>query len=163
MVNNVHVPTLFVLPSTPLPSSPLTPTPSIPIKLDVFLNKPNRQVQPQPTIIVPTKRPRGRPLGSKNKPKPIMDIFKLTILFVPASINIVDDIIDFSRKLDVSIVVHHASGTISKINILKLLSPSNCLSFQENLHMLSLSGFYTKNLSPSPLRTFIFPSSTFKS
>nr|KYP42074.1 hypothetical protein KK1_036522 [Cajanus cajan] len=79
-----------------------------------------------------------------------MEIFKPIFLIVPTGMDIVDAIIDFSHKRDVSIAVHHASGAISKVNILNSLSPSNYLSFQGNLHMFYLSGFYTKSLSPFP-------------
>nr|KYP44866.1 hypothetical protein KK1_033607 [Cajanus cajan] len=78
-----------------------------------------------------------------------MEIYKPIFLIVPTGMDIVDAI-NFSHKKDVSIMVHHASSVISKVNIFNSLSPSNCLSFQGNLHMFYLLGFYTKSLSPSP-------------
>ncbi|XP_020218351.1 AT-hook motif nuclear-localized protein 28 [Cajanus cajan] len=96
------------------------------------------------------KRPKGRPSGSKNKPKSAMDMFKPIILIISTGMNIIDAIIDFSHKKDVSIAVHHASGAISEVNIFNPLPPSNCWSFQGNLHMFYLSGFYTKSISPFP-------------
>ncbi|KAL2316878.1 hypothetical protein Fmac_030754 [Flemingia macrophylla] len=139
-------------PPPPSPPSPLSPpTLSIPSESDAFpMHEPNKQVvNPQPPMVAPAKRPRGRPLGSKNKPKPIADIYKPVVLLVPAGVDIVDAIIDFSNQRDVSMVVQHASGAISKFTLFNLLSPSNSLSFQGNFHMLSLSGFCTKSLSPS--------------
>ncbi|TKY57149.1 hypothetical protein E2542_SST21595 [Spatholobus suberectus] len=76
--------------------------------------------------------------------------------------DIVNAIItNFGRDRDVTILVHHASGTISEVDHYNLLSPSDDLSLRGNLHMLFLSGFYTNCLSPSPPKKSLIPSSPF--
>ncbi|TKY57143.1 AT-hook motif nuclear-localized protein 17 [Spatholobus suberectus] len=137
-------------PLLPRPSPPPPPPPSLP---------------PSPFLAVPfAKRPRGRPSGSKKKPEPTMefpvpstfisgergDFLKPIVLIVPAGMDIVNAIINFGRDRDVSISVHHASGTISEVKLSNPLSPSDDLSLRENLHMVSFSGFYTNSFSSSP-------------
>ncbi|TKY57145.1 AT-hook motif nuclear-localized protein 17 [Spatholobus suberectus] len=156
MANNGKSSQLLPPPSSPAltppppPSPPPSPTLSISAELDVLHHKPNEQMQPQPTMVALAKRPRGRPPGSKNNPKPALDFLKPIVLNIPVGIDIVDAIINFARKRDVDIVVHNASGPISKVTLSNLFNHSHDLFLQGNLHMLSLSGFYTKSLSPSP-------------
>ncbi|TKY57146.1 AT-hook motif nuclear-localized protein 17 [Spatholobus suberectus] len=168
MANNDTPSPLLLPPSSPPPTSPLLLLPSltlaIPTKLDVPPHEPNEQMQQQLAIVALIGRLRGRPPGSKNKPKlalkfPIPatfllqekeDFLKPIVLNIPTSIDLVDAIINFARNQDVSIVVHNASGPISEVILCNLFDHSRDMFLQGNLHMLSLSGFYTKGLSPSP-------------
>ncbi|RDX71361.1 AT-hook motif nuclear-localized protein 17, partial [Mucuna pruriens] len=124
-----------LLPLLPQPFPPILsplqpPILTIPSESDVPSEEQNRKMEPQHVVVALTKRPRGRgrPPGSKNKPKPIVefpnpspyilrerkDFLKPIILVIPAGMNIVNAIIDFGRDRDVSISVHHASGAISE-------------------------------------------------
>ncbi|KAK7385904.1 hypothetical protein VNO78_31855 [Psophocarpus tetragonolobus] len=125
------------------------------------------------------KRPRGRPAGSKNKnknkpkPKPearkelpssplflgegeVGEFLKPIVLVVPGGADIINAIVKLGCEREVSISVHHASGPISEVHLCNSLSPSGDLSFKGKLHMSSLSGFYTKCLSPYPPKNIPF-------
>lgn len=166
--NNKLSPLLVPSPTLQPPQSPpLSLTLAISNELDVPPHKPNEQVQSQPVFVSLNKKPKGRPLGSKNKPKPSMevpipatlflqekkDFLEPIFLIVPGGTNIINSIMKFTRDKNVSISVHHASGLISEVNLLNPVSPADDLTFRGNLQMTSLSGFYTNicqnNIRPS--------------
>nr|KYP73309.1 hypothetical protein KK1_005929 [Cajanus cajan] len=101
-------------------------------------------MQPQPA-----GKPRGRPPGSKNKPKPAMNRHQPMLLTVPAGMDIVNAIIDATHNQDVTVMVYHAMGSISEATICNPLDRSRDFFFQGNLFMRSFSGFYSKSFSPS--------------
>ncbi|TKY57147.1 AT-hook motif nuclear-localized protein 17 [Spatholobus suberectus] len=175
MANNGKPSPLLPSPSSPPSPLPLPPslTLAIPAQLDVPPHESKEQMQPQPAMVALARRPRGRPPSSTNKPKlalkfPIPatfllqekeDFLKPIVLNIPAGMDIINAIIDFACNRDVSIVVHNASGPISAVTLCNLFDHSHDLLLQGNFHMLSLLGFYTKSLSPSP--PFNVPYSSF--
>ncbi|KAL2316871.1 hypothetical protein Fmac_030747 [Flemingia macrophylla] len=126
----------------------LISTPSHDLKSNDPLRQSTKGLQPQSNVVVTSKRRKRGSVNSKTKSKSTMDFPKPIVFIVPACMNIVKAIIDYGCKKDCNILVHHAYGAISEVNILNPLSPSNNLSLHGNFQMLSLSGFYTK--SPSP-------------
>ncbi|TKY57148.1 AT-hook motif nuclear-localized protein 17 [Spatholobus suberectus] len=156
MVNNGKPSPLLLPPSSPplLPSPPLL-TLVMPAELDVPPYETNEQMQPQLVMVALVRRLRGRPPGLKNKPKPVLkflipttfrleekeDFLKPMVLNIPASMDVVDAIIDFACNRDVSIMVYNASGPISKVTLCNLFDHCHDMFLQGNLHMLSFSGF----------------------
>jgi len=70
------------------------------------------------------KKKIGRPVGSKNKPKPLLgidkanrNVVKPVFIEVPASYDVIKTIVQFARHHQVSIVVLNASATISNVTV----------------------------------------------
>uniref|UniRef100_A0A5B7B0K3 Putative DNA-binding protein ESCAROLA n=1 Tax=Davidia involucrata TaxID=16924 RepID=A0A5B7B0K3_DAVIN len=70
------------------------------------------------------RRPRGRPPGSKNKPKPPVFITRDTepsmspyVLELPGGVDVVDAISRFCRKRNMGICVLTASGTVANVTL----------------------------------------------
>lgn len=96
------------------------------------------------------KRPRGRPLGSKNKPKgnpfPPQATNKI-ILEVPNGINIIQRMEGFAQDNGVSLAILTASGSISKATLKPKGSELPLQEFSGELSLVSFSGVYVN--SPS--------------
>ncbi|GMH00245.1 hypothetical protein Nepgr_002084 [Nepenthes gracilis] len=94
------------------------------------------------------RRPRGRPPGSKNKPKPPViitrepePIMSPYILEVAGGLDIVESLTRFTRRRNVGICVLSASGTVANVT-LKQPSPTNLggtVTFHGRFDILSLS------------------------
>ncbi|XP_057418295.1 AT-hook motif nuclear-localized protein 28-like [Lotus japonicus] len=124
---------------------------------------PPSQPQPQPTNENPiileeenttplSKRPRGRPSGSKNKPKsPIIDDNLHTVVFqIPPGNDIIACLINFARCHQVNLTVLSASGIVSDIHVRHphvLYGPS--LIYRGLHSMISLNGTYMNFQFPS--------------
>ncbi|KAI4389820.1 hypothetical protein MLD38_002002 [Melastoma candidum] len=101
-----------------------------------------------------TRRPRGRPPGSKNKPKPPLVVtqdpdptslpMSPYVLEIPPRNDIVESISRFCRRNSLSLLLLSASGTISNFT-LRQHSPtpaSSTINFQGRFEMLSLSAAF---------------------
>ncbi|KAK4278871.1 hypothetical protein QN277_016652 [Acacia crassicarpa] len=103
------------------------------------------------------RKPKGRPPGSKNKPKPeIMDeqALKHAIIEIPAGCDVVEELIKFAEIHNVGLTVLSGSGSVTNVTLSHTLSnnaPS--LTLNGTFVMLSLSGTYvkTQNCSSSSL------------
>ncbi|XP_031284061.1 AT-hook motif nuclear-localized protein 16-like [Pistacia vera] len=100
------------------------------------------------------RKPRGRPPGSKNKPKPPIVItkdsdsaMKPVILEISAGADIIDHIINFARRNHAGISIMSASGSVSSVALRQPISHAPSLSLHGPFNLLSLSGSYLK--SPS--------------
>ncbi|KAF4382900.1 hypothetical protein F8388_017686 [Cannabis sativa] len=105
-----------------------------------------------------SKKPRGRPPGSKNKPKaPIVVTkdsdfaMKPVVLEIKAGCDVVDTIVQFARKRRMGITVLSGSGSISSVTLRHSLSHSPAVfSLQGPFSLLSLSGTFLSTFS-SPM------------
>ncbi|KAF5183009.1 At-hook motif nuclear-localized protein [Thalictrum thalictroides] len=106
-----------------------------------------------------SRRPRGRPPGSKNKPKPPIIITRDTecamrphILEISSGLDIIDSIVRFSRQRNVGLCVLTASGSVLNVS-LRQPTPGSTVTFHGRFDILSISATY---LPPSSL----YPSSS---
>ncbi|GMI92343.1 AT-hook motif nuclear localized protein 17 [Hibiscus trionum] len=96
------------------------------------------------------KKPRGRPPGSKNKPKPPIVItrdsdstMKPVILEISTGSDIIDAIVSFSRRNHVGINIVSVSGSVSNVTLRHPVSQAAPpLSFHGPFTLLSLSGSF---------------------
>ncbi|KAI9114774.1 hypothetical protein K1719_014472 [Acacia pycnantha] len=103
------------------------------------------------------RKPKGRPPGSKNKPKPaIMDeqALKHVIIEIPAGCDVVVELIKFAEIHNVGLTVLSGSGSVTNVTLSHTLSnnaPS--LTLNGTFNVLSLSDTYvkTQNCSSSLL------------
>ncbi|XP_016732565.1 AT-hook motif nuclear-localized protein 17-like [Gossypium hirsutum] len=111
-----------------------------------------------------TRKPRGRPPGSKNKPKtPIVitrdndSAIKPAVLQIPAGFDVIENIINFARIYHVNVSIISATGSVSDV-ILRYPSPQGTpYCFAGTFKILSLSGSFFADHS-----TTLTPCSSFK-
>lgn len=104
------------------------------------------------------RRPRGRPPGSKNKPKPPVVITKESpnslhshVLEISSGSDIVDCIATFAHRCHRGVSVLSGSGTVTDVTLHQPTAPDGVLTLQGRFEILSLSGAFLP--APSPLRT----------
>uniref|UniRef100_A0A5B7B0A3 AT-hook motif nuclear-localized protein n=1 Tax=Davidia involucrata TaxID=16924 RepID=A0A5B7B0A3_DAVIN len=93
------------------------------------------------------RRPRGRPPGSKNRPKPPVIITRDTepsmspyVLELPGGVDVVDAISRFCRKRNMGICVLTGSGTVANVTLKQPSStPGATVTFHGRFDILSLS------------------------
>ncbi|XP_062083585.1 AT-hook motif nuclear-localized protein 28-like [Humulus lupulus] len=102
-----------------------------------------------------SKKPRGRPPGSKNKPKPPIVItkdsdfaMKPVVLEIKAGCDVVDTIVQFARKRRVGITVLSGSGSISTVTLQHSISHAPAVfTLQGPFSLVSLSGTFLGTFS----------------
>lgn len=132
---------------------------------------PNAQQKRQPTefnsggdgaTIEVVRRPRGRPPGSKNKPKPPVIITRDAepamspyILEVPGGSDVVEAIARFSRRKNTGLCVLTGSGTVANVTLHQpSATPGATVTFHGRFDILSISATFipqqTGNSPASP-------------
>ncbi|CAM8991032.1 unnamed protein product [Rhodiola kirilowii] len=105
-----------------------------------------------------TVRPRGRPAGSKNKPKPPIVIlndspnsFRSHFLQIPPGHDIVQTLSDFAVKRQRGICILSATGSVTNV-ALSQPPPQHLsvLNFTGRFEILSLSGAFLPPPAPPP-------------
>lgn len=106
------------------------------------------------------RRPRGRPPGSKNKPKPPVYITREPepgmspyILEVPGGNDVVETISNFCRRKNIGICVLTGSGTVANVTLRQpSATPGSTITFHGRFDILSISAtFLPQNAAYSPL------------
>ncbi|XP_004491301.1 AT-hook motif nuclear-localized protein 28-like [Cicer arietinum] len=96
------------------------------------------------------KRPRGRPRGSKNKPKPPVVInidpsetsMKPILIEIPAGNDVVESLINMAWRHQADISVLRGFGMVSNITLCNPISHSPAFTYQGPFQMISLCGTY---------------------
>ncbi|XVF04855.1 hypothetical protein REPUB_Repub05bG0121200 [Reevesia pubescens] len=106
------------------------------------------------------RKPRGRPPGSKNRPKPPIVItrdsdsaMKPVILEISAGSDIIDTIISFARKNHVGVSIISATGSVSNVTLRHPVSHAPALSLHGPFGLLSLSGSFIASSTLSSNKT----------
>ncbi|GAV66825.1 DUF296 domain-containing protein, partial [Cephalotus follicularis] len=97
-----------------------------------------------------SRRPRGRPPGSKNKPKPPVFITRDPepamspyILEVPAGIDVVEVISRFCRRKNIGLCVFTGSGTVANVTLRQpSTNPGSTVTFHGRFDILSISATF---------------------
>ncbi|GMN43678.1 hypothetical protein TIFTF001_012874 [Ficus carica] len=102
---------------------------------------------PAATASDPPRKPRGRPPGSKNKPKPPIVItkdsdsaMKPVVLEISAGSDVVESVIQFARRRRVGVTLLSGSGSVSNVTLRHPMSHAPALSLHGPFTLLSLSG-----------------------
>ncbi|KMT19720.1 hypothetical protein BVRB_1g007750 [Beta vulgaris subsp. vulgaris] len=104
-----------------------------------------------------SRRPRGRPPGSKNKPKPPVVITREPepamspyILELPSGSDVVDSITRFTRRRSVGLCVLTASGAVANVTLKQpsTTTPGGTVTFHGRFDILSLSAVVVVNTVP---------------
>nr|XP_043615422.1 AT-hook motif nuclear-localized protein 15 [Erigeron canadensis] len=109
----------------------------------------------EPTSSGGGRRPRGRPPGSKNKPKPPIVITKESpnslrshVLEITNGSDINDCISTFARRRHRGVSVLSGSGIVTNVTLRQPAAPGGVLSLQGRFEILSLSGAFLPTTAP---------------
>jgi predicted DNA-binding protein with PD1-like motif len=101
------------------------------------------------------RRPRGRPPGSKNKPKPPIVITKESpnalrshVLEISSGGDIVECIATFANRRHRGVSVLSGSGIVTNVTLRQPAAPGGVITLQGRFELLSLSGAFLP--APSP-------------
>ncbi|KAE8687181.1 Calcium-dependent lipid-binding family protein [Hibiscus syriacus] len=102
------------------------------------------------------RKPRGRPPGSKNKPKPPIVItrdsnttMKPVILEISPGSDIIDAIIGFARSNSVGVSIVSVTGSVSNVTLCHPVSHAPAFSLHGPFGLLSLSGSFIAKTTQS--------------
>lgn len=116
----------------------------------------NNSDDPRDGAIDPSnRRPRGRPPGSKNKPKPPIFVtrdspnaLRSHVMEVASGTDIADSIAQFSRKKQRGVCVMSASGTVMNVTLRQPSAPGSVMALQGRFEILSLTGAFLPGPAP---------------
>ncbi|KAM7499296.1 hypothetical protein LguiA_023710 [Lonicera macranthoides] len=101
------------------------------------------------------RRPRGRPPGSKNKPKSPIIITKESpnsllshVLEVSTGSDVADSIATFAQRRHRGVSVLSGSGVVTNVTLRQQAAPGGVITLQGRFELLSMSGAFLP--SPSP-------------
>lgn len=113
--------------------------------------------KPPPGPGEPSRKPRGRPPGSKNKPKPPVIITRENgnamrphILEVASGHDVWESVADFARRRQRGICVMGGSGTVTNVTLRQSTTPGATVTIHGRFEIISLSGSYLPPPSPTP-------------
>ncbi|KAI3819026.1 hypothetical protein L1987_12848 [Smallanthus sonchifolius] len=106
-------------------------------------------------IEAPNRRPRGRPPGSKNKPKPPIFVtrdspnaLRSHVMEVESGTDIAESIAQFSRRRQRGVCVMSASGTVMNVTLRQPTAPGSVMALQGRFEILSLTGAFLPGPAP---------------
>jgi predicted DNA-binding protein with PD1-like motif len=107
-------------------------------------------------VVVPAnRRPRGRPPGSKNKPKPPIFItrdspnaLRSHVMEVAGGADIADSIAHFSRRRQRGVCVLSGAGTVADVALRQPAAPGAVVALRGRFEILSLTGTFLPGPSP---------------
>ncbi|WOL05413.1 AT-hook motif nuclear-localized protein 20 [Canna indica] len=106
-------------------------------------------------IIAANRRPRGRPPGSKNKPKPPIFVtrdspnaLRSHIMEVAGGADIADAIAQFARRRQRGVCVLSGAGTVANVTLRQPSSPGEVVALHGRFEILSLTGTFLPGPSP---------------
>ncbi|CAM0912643.1 unnamed protein product [Alopecurus aequalis] len=111
------------------------------------------QHQQQQQALAVLRRPRGRPAGSKNKPKPPVIItrdsasaLRAHVLEVAAGCDVVESVAAFARRRQVGVCVLSGTGAVTNISVRQ--PNAGVVSLAGSFDILSLSGSFLPPPAP---------------
>ncbi|KAJ1416053.1 PPC domain [Sesbania bispinosa] len=102
-----------------------------------------------------TRRPRGRPAGSKNKPKPPIIItrdsanaLKTHVMEVADGCDIVDSVSNFARRRQRGVCIMSGTGTVTNVTLRQPASSGAVVTLHGRFEILSLAGSFLPPPAP---------------
>lgn len=141
----------------PPPQQPADePTATVP---SPFKHRPELTSTADGSTIEVVRRPRGRPPGSKNKPKPPLVItrepepaMRPYVLEVPGGNDVVEAISRFCRRKNMGLCVLNGSGTVANVSLRQpSATPGATVTFHGRFEILSISATVFPQTTPLPL------------
>ncbi|ESR58473.1 hypothetical protein CICLE_v10024070mg [Citrus x clementina] len=102
-----------------------------------------------------TRRPRGRPAGSKNKPKPPIIItrdsanaLRSHVMEIANGCDIMDSVSNFARRRQRGICILSGTGTVTNVTLRQPASPGAVVTLHGRFEILSLAGSFLPPPAP---------------
>lgn len=102
-----------------------------------------------------TRRPRGRPAGSKNKPKPPIIItrdsanaLRTHVMEIADGCDISDSITTFARRRQRGVCILSGTGTVTNVTLRQPASPGAVVTLHGRFEILSLAGSFLPPPAP---------------
>ncbi|CAI0413961.1 unnamed protein product [Linum tenue] len=102
-----------------------------------------------------TRRPRGRPAGSKNKPKPPIIItrdsanaLRTHLMEVADGCDIVESVATFARRRQRGVCIMSGTGTVTNVTLRQPASPGAVVTLHGRFEILSLAGSFLPPPAP---------------
>ncbi|KAD3641259.1 hypothetical protein R6Q59_003872 [Mikania micrantha] len=102
-----------------------------------------------------SRRPRGRPAGSKNKPKPPIIItrdsanaLRTHVMEVADGCDVMESIANFARRRQRGVCIMSGSGTVTNVTLRQPASPGAVVTLHGRFEILSLSGSFLPPPAP---------------
>ncbi|MQM03160.1 hypothetical protein Taro_035935, partial [Colocasia esculenta] len=106
-------------------------------------------------VEAPTRRPRGRPPGSKNKPKPPIFItrdspnaLRSHVMEVAGGADVAECIAQFARRRQRGVCVLSGAGTVANVALRQPSAPGAVVALHGRFEILSLTGAFLPGPSP---------------
>ncbi|KAL9248003.1 hypothetical protein vseg_021369 [Gypsophila vaccaria] len=106
-------------------------------------------------IEAPSRRPRGRPAGSKNKPKPPIFVtrdspnaLRSHVMEVAAGADVADSIANFARRRQRGVCVMSATGSVTGVTIRQPSGGAAVVALHGRFEILSLTGAFLPGPAP---------------
>lgn len=103
-----------------------------------------------------SRRPRGRPPGSRNKPKPPLIIqqesanaLRTHLLEITNGSDVAENLATFARRSQRGIFILSGSGTVANVTLRQPAAPSSVLTLHGRFEILSLSGAFLPTPTPT--------------
>ncbi|KAM7525648.1 hypothetical protein LguiA_015550 [Lonicera macranthoides] len=102
-----------------------------------------------------SRRPRGRPAGSKNKPKPPIIItrdsanaLRTHVMEVADGCDIMESVAAFARRRQRGVCIMSGSGTVTNVTLRQPASPGAVVTLHGRFEILSLAGSFLPPPAP---------------
>jgi len=106
-------------------------------------------------VEVGTRRPRGRPPGSKNKQKPPIfvtrdspNVLKSHVMEVAGNADIAESIAQFARRRQRGVCVLSGSGSVANVTLRQPAAPGAVVALHGRFEILSLTGAFLPGPAP---------------
>ncbi|XP_029130532.1 AT-hook motif nuclear-localized protein 20 isoform X3 [Cajanus cajan] len=106
-------------------------------------------------VEVGTRRPRGRPPGSKNKPKPPIFVtrdspnsLKSHVMEVAGGADVAESVAQFARRRQRGVCVLSGSGSVANVTIRQPAAPGAVVALHGRFEILSLTGAFLPGPAP---------------
>ncbi|XP_022743407.1 AT-hook motif nuclear-localized protein 20-like [Durio zibethinus] len=106
-------------------------------------------------IEVSTRRPRGRPPGSKNKPKPPIFVtrdgpnsLRSHVMEISNGSDVAETLAQFARRRQKGVCVLSGSGTVTNVTLRQPSAPGAVMALHGRFEILSLTGAFMPGPAP---------------
>ncbi|KAE8734660.1 AT-hook motif nuclear-localized protein 20 [Hibiscus syriacus] len=106
-------------------------------------------------IEVSTRRPRGRPAGSKNKPKPPIFVtrdspnaLRSHVMEITTGSDVAETLAQFARRRQRGVSVLSGSGTVTNVTLRQPSAPGAVMALHGRFEILSLTGAFLPGPAP---------------
>ncbi|ESW16102.1 hypothetical protein PHAVU_007G129400, partial [Phaseolus vulgaris] len=122
---------------------------------DIEEDEDNRDEPKEGAVEVGTRRPRGRPPGSKNKPKPPIFVtrdspnaLRSHVMEITGGADVAESVAQFARRRQRGVCVLSGSGSVANVTLRQPAAPGAVVALHGRFEILSLTGTFLPGPAP---------------